>query len=69
MSKLFEAKRIAQDYFESIRPATTVHGFTRFIATDGRDCLIIDHPSAATGEWVFKCEIRNNSTYIELVTG
>lgn len=68
MSALFEAKKVAQTYYESIRPATTVHGFTRYIATDGKDCLIIDRPEAAAGEWVFKCEVRNGATYIELVS-
>jgi len=64
---LFEAQKKALEYYDSIKPTTTVHGFTRYIATNGEQTIIVPEHFQGSGVWIFKCEIRNGATYIELV--
>ena len=67
---VFEAKKMVTDYYESIRPETTVQGFTRYLATNGEDVLIVeDNPDRWTETtcYLFLCEMRNGAVYCELV--
>jgi hypothetical protein len=55
---LFEAQKKALDYYNSIKPQSTVHGFTKHIATNGEQTIIVPEHFQDPGTWVFKCEIR-----------
>lgn len=62
---IFQLAKKAQDYYESIKSQTISHGFTKFVLTDGEQCLIVsDQYRPVQGETLFKCETRNGNTLI-----
>jgi len=67
---VFKAKKIVTDYYDSIKSRTLVSGFTKYIATNGTDVLIVaNDPNRWNNPegYLFRCETRNQITYCELV--
>jgi len=67
---VFEAKKKVTDYYETIRPKSTVQGFKRYLATNGMDVLVVvDNPDRWTDTscYLFMCETRNGKVYCELM--
>lgn len=66
--KTFEALEVVKQYYESITFHNIVFGGEKLIATDGKQCLIIQDPSQVESDnWVFSCKKVNGGTHIELV--
>ena len=59
--------QVAKDHFEAIAPKNILHGWEKFITTDGVNCLVVrsDYRPKA-GEIVFHCIIRNGLPSVEL---
>lgn len=67
---VFECKRLVVDYYESIRSKTIVNGFTKYIATNGEDVLIVESDPDRWNNpegYLFMLETRNGNIYCELV--
>ena len=66
---VFSCKRIVTEYYESIR-GNVAHGLTKYIATNGRDCLVVENDPNRWNNpegYLFKCETRGGATYCELI--
>jgi len=59
--------QVAKDHFEAIAPKNILHGYEKFVVTDGVNCLIVrsDYRPRA-GEIVFHCSIKNGIPCAEL---
>lgn len=67
---VFECKKLVVDYYESIRSKTLVSGFTKYIATNGEDVLIVESDPDRWNNpegYLFLLDTRNGATYCELV--
>lgn len=67
---VFECKRLVVNHYESIRSNTLVNGFTKYIATNGEDVLIVESDPNRWNNpegYLFMLETRNGNTYCELV--
>lgn len=57
----------AKDHYESVMPGNVSHGWEKFVATDGANCLIVRSDyKPKPGEMVFLCAIRNGTPMVEL---
>ena len=61
---LFEAKRIAEDYYNKIVNSSVVSGQHKLIAVKGKEALEISDPSLAQGCYKFEIQRRNGNNYI-----
>jgi len=59
--------QVAKDHFEAIAPKNILHGWEKYVATDGENCLIVRSDyRPKPGEIVFHCIIRNGLPSVEL---
>lgn len=57
----------AVEYFEAIAPKNIVHGYEKFVLTNGQTCTIVRSDyRPRQGEMVFLCSIRNGIPMVEL---
>ena len=57
----------AKEHYESVAPGNVSHGWEKYIATDGANCLIVRSDyRPKPGEMVFLCAIRNGTPMVEL---
>ena len=58
---------IAKEHYESVMPGNILHGWEKYVATDGANCLIVRSDyKPKPGEMVFLCAIRNGTPMVEL---
>jgi hypothetical protein len=58
---------IAKEHYESVAPGNISHGWEKYVATDGANCLIVRSDyRPKPGEMVFLCAIRNGTPMVEL---
>ncbi|WP_421794922.1 hypothetical protein [Haliscomenobacter sp.] len=57
----------AKEHFESIMPGNITHGWEKYVATDGENCLLVRSDyKPEPGQMVFLCSIRNGIACAEL---
>ncbi len=58
---------IAKEHYESVMPGNISHGWEKYVATDGVNCLLVRSDyRPRLGEMVFLCAIRNCTPMVEL---
>lgn len=57
----------AKDFFESFMPRNVVHGYEKYIACDGTNCVVVRSDfRPQPGQMVFLCSIKNGLAVAEL---
>ena len=64
---ILQLSQAAQDYYDSLKAKSLVHGWEKYVATDGSHCLFVRNDyEPSENEAVFYCVVRNRNTMCQL---
>lgn len=67
MPNILKLSAVAQDYYENLRSRSMLHGWDKYVATDGEHCMFVHSDyEPRRNEAVFFITTRNRSTSVQL---